>query len=133
MVKRSMRSGSDRSVRRWELTAIALVGSMGGIAFGVSAAFGLYLKPITRAEDLERQVIGLAVGLNFLLQGVASIGWGALADTRGAVPVFVAGACLEVASLLATSYSGEAWHFYVSIPLEGLATGALRCLNQSLV
>ena len=125
MVKRSMRSGSDRSVRRWELTAIALVGSMGGIAFGVSAAFGLYLKPITRAEDLKRQVIGLAVGLNFLLQGVTSIGWGALADTRGAVPVFLAGACLEVASLLATSYSVKAWHFYVSIPLEGLATGAL--------
>ena len=75
--------------RRWEVVALVSGGVMGGVAFGVSASFGLFLKPITDAENLKRQVIGLAVGLNMLVQGFSSIGWGALTDTYGAAPVMV--------------------------------------------
>ncbi|KAH8075721.1 aminoacylase [Aureococcus anophagefferens] len=111
--------------RRWELAALVSGGVMGGVAFGVSASFGLFLKPITDAENLKRQVIGLAVGLNMLVQGFSSIGWGALTDTYGAAPVMACGAALEVASLVATSYSEDGWQFYLAVPVEGLATGAL--------
>ncbi|KAH8070943.1 monocarboxylate transporter [Aureococcus anophagefferens] len=105
--------------------ALVSGGVMGGVAFGVSASFGLFLKPITDAENLKRQVIGLAVGLNMLVQGFSSIGWGALTDTYGAAPVMACGAALEVASLVATSYSEDGWQFYLAVPVEGLATGAL--------
>ena len=67
-----------------ERAVIVSGGVVGGLAAGVSASLGFFLKPITEALGFGREVIGLATGLSFFLNGFAAIGWGAVADTRGA-------------------------------------------------
>ena len=86
-----------------ERVLIVTGGIVGGLAFGVSSSFGLFLKPICDDLGLGRQVVGLAAGLNFWLNGATSVGWSAAADKRGVVRVLLTGAALECASLYATS------------------------------
>ena len=86
-----------------ERVLIVTGGIVGGLAFGVSSSFGLFLKPICDDLGFGRQVIGLAAGINFWLNGATSIGWSAVTDKHGVVPVLLTGAALECASLYATS------------------------------
>ena len=86
-----------------ERVLIVTGGIVGGLAFGVSSSFGLFLKPMCDDLGLGRQVIGLAAGLTCWLNGARSVGWSAVADERGVVRVLLTGAALECASLYATS------------------------------
>ena len=108
-----------------ERAVIVSGGVVSGLAAGVSASLGFFLKPITEALGFGREVIGLATGLSFFLNGFASIGWGAVADTRGAGAALACGVVLEACALILTSAARAAPAFYLSVGLEGVATAAL--------
>ena len=112
------------TTRRNERVVQVTGGLVGGVAFGISSSFGLFLKPITESLGYGRQVIGLATGVNFFLNGSTSIGFAAVADTYGPIRVLVTGAVLEWVSLFATSFARNEALMSCTIALEGFATAA---------
>ena len=78
-------AADDAALRALERVVIITGGTVGGLAFGVSASFGLFLIPISADLGFGRRVIGLAAGVNFFLNGLTSIGWGVASDKLGSV------------------------------------------------
>ena len=123
-----MRGVADKTDARaivLERTVILSGGVLGGLANGISTSLGFFVKPITDDLGFGRQVLGLATGIAFFLNGFSSIGWGAASDKLGAVRVLIAGVVLEFFSLFVTSMARQEGMFYFSIGLEGFSTAAL--------
>lgn len=64
------------------------------LSFGYRSGFGLFVKPITDANEWGREVISLSLALQNLVWGVVAVFAGALADRFGNVKVVVVGAAL---------------------------------------
>jgi MFS family permease len=83
-------------IKSWKTPLIVLIAgcliSMTG--FGIRSSFGLFLEPMTVANDWSRETFGLAMALQNLLWGIGLPLAGALADKQGAVKVIIAGAIM---------------------------------------
>jgi len=91
---------------------------------GIRHGFGLWLQPITQAQDWSRETFALALAIQNLVWGVAGIFAGMLADRFGAFRVIVGGALLYAAGLLGMAWSTSALVF-------ALTTGVLIGMAQS--
>ena len=52
--------------------AVVCAGLVAGLYFGISASFGLFLKPISDDLGLQRETLSLAVAVGLLLNGEGS-------------------------------------------------------------
>ena len=94
------------------------------LSMGIRHGFGLWLQPITQAQDWSRETFALALAIQNLVWGVAGIFAGMLADRFGAFRVIVGGALLYAAGLLGMAWSTSALVF-------ALTTGVLIGMAQS--
>jgi MFS family permease len=96
--------------------AILLCGSIvSALAFGPRSTLGLFLTPMTQAQDWGRDVFALALALQMLLWGAGQPIAGAIADRYGAARVLIAGALLYAAGFLLMAFGGNSpLLFYIS-------------------
>jgi MFS family permease len=84
------------TIKSWKTPLVVLIAgcliSMTG--FGIRSSFGLFLEPMTVANDWSRETFGLAMALQNLLWGIGLPLAGALADKQGSVKVIIAGAIM---------------------------------------
>lgn len=78
-------------------------------AFGFRASFGLFVQPMSEANDWGRDVIGLALAIQNLAWGVIAVLAGGLADRFGNTKVLVAGALLYALGLWLTAGVDSVW------------------------
>jgi len=77
------------------------------VAMGIRHGFGLWLQPITQAQDWTRETFSFALALQNLVWGITGIFAGMLADRFGAFRVINGGALLYAAGLLGMAYACE--------------------------
>ncbi len=75
------------------------------LSMGVRHGFGLWLQPITQAQNWSRENFAMAIAIQNLTWGVAGIFSGMLADRFGAFRVIVACAVLYALGLVGMGYS----------------------------
>ena len=84
------------------------------LSFGYRSGFGLFVKPISDANDWGREVISTALAIQNLLWGVVSVFAGALADRFGNVKVVVAGAILYASGMALMAGVDSPWLLHTS-------------------
>jgi len=75
------------------------------LTMGVRHGFGLWLQPITQAQDWSRENFSMAIAIQNLTWGFAGIFSGMLADRFGAFRVMVTCAVLYALGLVGMAYS----------------------------
>ena len=75
------------------------------LSMGVRHGFGLWLQPITQAQDWTRENFAMAIAIQNLTWGFAGIFSGMLADRFGAFRVIVTCAVLYALGLVGMAYS----------------------------
>ena len=75
------------------------------LSMGVRHGFGLWLQPITQAQDWTRENFAMAIAIQNLTWGVAGIFSGMLADRFGAFRVIVTCAVMYSLGLIGMAYS----------------------------
>ena len=91
------------------------------LAFGFRASFGLFVQPISAANDWGRDVIGLALAIQNLAWGIIAVLAGGLADRFGNTRVIVVGAVLYAVGLWLTAGVDSVWSLQMG---AGLLVGA---------
>ena len=91
------------------------------MSFGYRSGFGLFVKPITEANDWGREVISFALAIQNLVWGVVAVFAGGLADRFGNVKVIVAGAVLYALGMLFMAGVDSPWMLQTS---AGILVGA---------
>ncbi len=96
-----------KSVQKTLSTAQVLVcGAMiVTLSMGIRHGFGLWLQPITQAQNWTREAFALAIGVQNLTWGVTGIFAGMLADKFGAFRVIVIGALCYALGLVGMAYA----------------------------
>jgi predicted MFS family arabinose efflux permease len=94
------------------------------VAMGIRHGFGLWLQPITQAQNWSRETFAIALAIQNLTWGLAGIFAGMLADRFGAFRVIAAGAVLYAIGLLGMAYASSALVF-------ALTTGVLIGMAQA--
>ncbi len=81
---------------RWQTSFLVILAGclISLIGFGIRSGFGLFLEPMTAANDWNREIFGLAMALQNLFWGLGLPVAGALADRYGPVWVIIAGALM---------------------------------------
>ncbi len=96
-----------------------------GLAMGVRHGFGLWLQPITQAQDWSRQTFSFAIAVQNLSWGIFGVGAGMLADKIGAFKVLVIGAVLYALGMAGMAFSTSPLVFVLTAGvLIGLAQSA---------
>ena len=87
------------------------------VGFGVRAAFGLFLDPLTEARGFDRETFGLALAIQNLLWGIGVPIAGMLADRYGARVVIGSGAIAYAGGVwgMAEAQSGTALHLTAGV------------------
>ncbi len=75
------------------------------LSMGIRHGFGLWLQPITQANNWTRETFAFAIAIQNLTWGVAGIFAGMVADRFGAFRVIVAGAVLYALGLAGMAYA----------------------------
>ena len=75
------------------------------LSMGIRHGFGLWLQPITQAQNWTREAFALAIGVQNLTWGITGIFAGMLADKFGAFRVIVAGAVCYALGLVGMAYA----------------------------
>ncbi len=75
------------------------------LSMGVRHGFGLWLQPITQAQDWSRETFAFAIAIQNITWGLTGIFSGMLADRFGAFRVIVAGALLYAMGLVGMAYA----------------------------
>lgn len=91
------------------------------LAFGFRASFGLFVQPMSDANDWGRDVIGLALAIQNLAWGIIAVLAGGLADRFGNVRVIITGAILYALGLWLTAGVDSVWSLQAG---AGLLVGA---------
>lgn len=73
------------------------------LAFGFRASFGLFVEPITDANQWGRDTLGLALAIQNLAWGLIAVAAGGLADRFGNVKVIIGGALLYALGMWMTA------------------------------
>ncbi len=94
------------------------------LSMGVRHGFGLWLQPITQAQDWTRQTFAFALAMQNLVWGISGIFAGMVADRFGAFKVIAAGAVLYALGLVGMAHANTPLLF-------GLSTGVLIGIAQS--
>jgi predicted MFS family arabinose efflux permease len=94
------------------------------LSMGIRHGFGLWLQPITQAQDWSRETFALALALQNLVWGLTGIFAGMLADRLGAFVVIVIGAALYALGLVGMAYAPTPWLF-------AMTAGALIGMAQA--
>jgi len=84
------------------------------LSMGVRHGFGLWLQPITQAQDWTRENFAMAIAIQNLTWGFAGIFSGMLADRFGAFRVIVTCAVLYALGLVGMAYSSTPAIFTVT-------------------
>lgn len=94
------------------------------LSMGVRHGFGLWLQPITQAQNWTRENFALAMAIQNLAWGFFSIFSGMMADKFGAFRVILVGALLYALGLVGMAYS-------TSVLAFSLTTGVLIGIAQA--
>ncbi len=93
------------------------------LSMGIRHGFGLWLQPITQANEWTRQNFAFAIGIQNISWGVFGIFAGMLADKFGAFKVIVAGAVCYALGLVGMALSTSVWMFTLT---AGVLIGAAQ-------
>lgn len=106
----------------WRTPAVVIVAGclIAMIGFGVRSSFGLFLEPMTTANDWDRQTFSLAMAIQNLLWGIGLPVAGALADKFGPRWVIAGGAVVYALGTWGMAVSTSAMALYL---LGGLLAG----------
>ena len=91
------------------------------LSFGYRSSFGLFVTPITQANDWGREVISMALALQNLFWGVVAVFAGGLADRFGNLKVLVAGTLFYASGMTIMAGVDNHWVLHGS---AGLLVGA---------
>jgi MFS family permease len=108
------------------LTRVVLCGALiAAMSLGVRHGFGLWLQPITEANNWTRETYSLAIAIQNIMWGVVGIFTGMLADRFGAYRVLLGGAVCYALGLAGMASASSVWLFMLSTGgLIGAAQGA---------
>ena len=95
------------------------------ISFGIRHTSGLYLVPISDHLQTGREIFGLAVAIQFLLIGIGSPLFGALADKYGSGKAALQGVFLVLIGLYWMAHVNSSFEIIASQAIFGL--GAAGC------
>lgn len=98
------------------------------VSMGLRHAFGLFLQPISDAQDWDRAVFALAIAVQNVSWGVAQPVAGLLSDRFGARTIIMAGAAIYVVGLLGMAWAPDAVTFTLAAGVligVGLATTSM--------
>ena len=95
------------------------------ISFGIRHTSGLYLVPISDHLQTGREIFGLAVAIQFLLIGIGSPLFGALADKYGSGKAALQGVFLVLIGLYWMAHVDSSFEIIASQAIFGL--GAAGC------
>ena len=95
------------------------------ISFGIRHTSGLYLVPISDHLQTGREIFGLAVAIQFLLIGIGSPLFGALADKYGSGKAALVGVFLVLIGLYWMAHVNSSFEIIASQAIFGL--GAAGC------
>ncbi|KAF1070784.1 MFS transporter [Variovorax sp.] len=93
------------------------------LSMGIRHGFGLWLQPITQAQDWSRQTFSFALAIQNLSWGIFGVFAGMLADRFGAFRVLIGGAVFYALGLLGMAHSPTPLLFTLS---AGLLIGAAQ-------
>ncbi|MDZ4146476.1 MAG: MFS transporter [Burkholderiales bacterium] len=75
------------------------------LSMGIRHGFGLWLQPITQAQDWTRETFALAIAIQNITWGVAGVFAGMVADRFGAFRVIIAGALFYAFGLFGMAHA----------------------------
>jgi MFS family permease len=93
------------------------------LSMGIRHGFGLWLQPMTQANDWTRQNFAFAIGIQNISWGIFGIFAGMLADKFGAVKVIIAGGILYALGLAGMAVSTNTLLFTLT---AGVLIGAAQ-------
>ncbi len=91
------------------------------LSFGYRSSFGLFVQPLSQANEWGRDIIALALAIQNLAWGVIAAFAGGLADRFGNLPVIVGGTLLYAMGMWFTADVGSQFALHTSV---GLLVGA---------
>jgi MFS family permease len=120
------RLGEVRSMTNYNRWIIVFAGGlMGCVAIGAMFSLAVFLDPMSHDTGWSRAGISSAMTLNFLVMGVAGIGWGMASDRFGPRIVVLAGTVLLGLALILASRATSLLMFQLTFGiLVGLASSA---------
>ncbi len=84
------------------------------MSMGIRHGFGLWLQPITQANEWDRETFSFALAMQNLVWGFTGIFAGMVSDRFGAVKVIILGGVLYAFGLLGMAYSTTGLGFMLS-------------------
>lgn len=84
------------------------------LSMGIRHGFGLWLQPITQAQDWSRETFAFAIAIQNLSWGLSGIFAGMVADRFGAFRVIIAGAMLYALGLVGMAHASTPFMFSIS-------------------
>jgi MFS family permease len=93
------------------------------LSMGIRHGFGLWLQPVTQAQNWSRETFALAIAIQNLSWGIFGIFAGMVADKFGAFKVIIAGALLYAAGLAGMALSTNPLMFMLT---AGVLIGAAQ-------
>lgn len=84
------------------------------MSMGIRHGFGLWLQPITQANEWDRETFSFALAMQNLVWGFTGIFAGMVSDRFGAVKVIILGGILYALGLLGMAYSTTGLGFMLS-------------------
>jgi MFS family permease len=93
------------------------------LSMGIRHGFGLWLQPLTQAQDWTRSDFAFAMAVQNLSWGLLGVFAGMLADRFGGFRVLVGGALLYAAGLAGMALSSTTWMFTLT---AGVLIGAAQ-------
>ncbi|MBC7434953.1 MAG: MFS transporter [Bdellovibrionales bacterium] len=94
------------------------------LSMGIRHGFGLWLQPVTQANNWTRETFSFAIAIQNLTWGISGIFAGMVADRFGAFKVIIAGAVFYALGLMGMAHSPTPFLFTIS-------TGVLIGLAQA--
>ena len=91
------------------------------LSFGYRSGFGLFVKPISEANNWGREVISIALAIQNLCWGIVAVFAGGLADRFGNVRVVVIGTILYALGMFLMASADSPWLLHTS---AGILVGA---------
>ncbi|MGV3632992.1 MAG: MFS transporter, partial [Pseudorhodoplanes sp.] len=108
-------SGASSMTWRTPLIVILAGCAISLITFGPRSATGLFMQPVSAANDWGRDVFALAFAVQNLLWGLGQPIAGAIADRYGTMRVLCGGALLYAAGLVLMVYSTTPLTFNITV------------------
>ena len=84
------------------------------LSMGIRHGFGLWLQPVTQAQDWSRETFAFALAIQNLVWGVTGVFAGMVADRFGAFRVIVVGSVLYALGLVGMAYADTPLLFTLS-------------------